>query len=62
MVFGALKCQSRSPGSEVKMEFLKDVYLWAILGCATAGMLTCFIWGYVMGMARVEIEEEESHI
>jgi hypothetical protein len=40
---------------------LKDGYFIIILGCMLAGIVTAFVWGYVLGMAQVEIEEEESH-
>ena len=43
------------------MGAIRDVYLWVILGYMALCAVTCFLWGFVMGMAAVEIEEEESH-
>jgi TctA family transporter len=40
---------------------LMDICIIIILGFMAAMGVTCFLWGYVLGMAAVEIEEEESH-
>ena len=43
------------------MGAIRDYYLWMILLHVAVMAVICFLWGYVMGMAAVEIEEEESH-
>ena len=43
------------------IESFSDVYFLMILGFMTAAMVVCFLWGYVLGMNAVEIDEEQAH-
>ena len=40
---------------------LSDYYFLVIMGFMGAGIFTAFMWGYVLGLSQVEIEEEQAH-